>query len=98
MNGMGQPLVIYFNIFVEDIFCDLNNIYKAGDIDYRRQCTTYIYIYIYIYERETSVCMCYTITVKQKTQCLFDEFSYYIYMHMYILHIIYNNLYNNNII
>ena len=36
----------------------------------------YIYIYIYIYERETSVCMCYTITVKQKTQRLFDEFSY----------------------
>ena len=38
--------------------------------------TIYIYIYIYIYERETSVCMCYTITVKQKTQRLFDEFSY----------------------
>ena len=36
----------------------------------------YIYIYMYIYERETSVCMCYTITVKQKTQRLFDEFSY----------------------
>ena len=36
----------------------------------------YIYIYIYIYERETSVCMCYTITVKQKTQRLFDKFSY----------------------
>ena len=36
----------------------------------------YIYIYKYIYERETSVCMCYTITVKQKTQRLFDEFSY----------------------
>ena len=36
----------------------------------------YIYIYIYIYERETSVCMCYTIKVKQKTQRLFDEFSY----------------------
>ena len=36
----------------------------------------YIYIHIYIYERETSVCMCYTITVKQKTQRLFDEFSY----------------------
>ena len=35
-----------------------------------------IYIYIYIYERETSVCMCYTIKVKQKTQRLFDEFSY----------------------
>ena len=35
------------------------------------------YIYKYIYERETSVCMCYTITVKQKTQRLFDEFSYY---------------------
>ena len=33
-------------------------------------------LYIYIYERETSVCMCYTITVKQKTQRLFDEFSY----------------------
>ena len=31
---------------------------------------------IYIFERETSVCMCYTITVKQKTQRLFDEFSY----------------------
>ena len=36
----------------------------------------YIYICIYIYERETSVCMCYTIKVKQKTQRLFDEFSY----------------------
>ena len=35
-----------------------------------------IYICIYIYERETSVCMCYTIKVKQKTQRLFDEFSY----------------------
>ena len=33
-------------------------------------------IYIYIYEQETSVCMYYTITVKQKTQRLFDEFSY----------------------
>ena len=31
---------------------------------------------IYIYEQETSVCMCYKITVKQKTQRLFDEFSY----------------------
>ena len=36
----------------------------------------YIYVYIYIYERETSMCMCYKITVKQKTQRLFDEFSY----------------------
>ena len=35
----------------------------------------YIYIY-YIYERQTSVRMGYTITVKQKTQRLFDEFSY----------------------
>ena len=48
-----------------------------------------IYMYVYIlhthirnldiqdiYERETSVGMCYTITVKQKTQRLFDEFSY----------------------
>ena len=32
--------------------------------------------YMYIYERETSVCMCYRITVKQKTQRLFDEYSY----------------------
>ena len=31
---------------------------------------------MYIYERETSVSMCYTITVKQKTQRLFDEFSF----------------------
>ena len=44
---------------------------------YIPKCTdTHIYIYIYIFERETSVCMCYTITVKQKTQRLFDEFSY----------------------
>ena len=35
----------------------------------------YIYIY-YIYERQTSVRMGYTITVKQKTQRLFDGFSY----------------------
>ena len=48
----------------------------------------YIYIYIYIYERETSVCMCYTITVKQKTQRLFDEFSYsfnIMYLNKYIV-------------
>ena len=32
-----------------------------------------VYIYIYTY---ASVCMCYTITVKEKTQRLFDEFSY----------------------
>ena len=61
--------------------------YRLGTDDYlsalmdrsknlRRNTDIYIYIYIYIYERETSVCMCYTITVKQKTQRLFDEFSY----------------------
>ena len=36
----------------------------------------YIYIYIHIHEQETSVCMCYTVAIKQKTQSLFDEFSY----------------------
>ena len=36
----------------------------------------YIYIYVCIFEREISLCMCYTKTVKQKTQRLFDEFSY----------------------
>ena len=44
-------------------------------------CCTYkygkkFYIYICIFEREISLCMCYTKTVKQKTQRLFDEFSY----------------------
>ena len=34
------------------------------------------FLCVYVYERETSVCMCYTVTVKQKTQRLFDEFSY----------------------
>ena len=29
-----------------------------------------------IYEQETSACMCCTVTIKQKTQSLFDEFSY----------------------
>ena len=47
---------------------------------YGKKFYIYIYIYIYIYvcifEREISLCMCYTKTVKQKTQRLFDEFSY----------------------
>ena len=34
-------------------------------------------IYIYIYEQETSVCICCTVAIKQKTQSLFDEFSYF---------------------
>ena len=35
-----------------------------------------MYIYIYIYEQETSVSMCCVVNIKQKTQRLFDEFSY----------------------
>ena len=30
----------------------------------------------YIYEQETSVCMCCVVKIKQKTQRLFDQFSY----------------------
>ena len=37
----------------------------------------HIYIYIYIYEQKTSVCMCHAVKIKQKTQRLFDEFSYF---------------------
>ena len=29
-----------------------------------------------MYEQETSVCMCWVVKIKQKTQRLFDDFSY----------------------
>ena len=49
---------------------------KFDETDSLDEIYSLFFIYIYIYERETNVCMCYTITVKQKTQRLFDEFSY----------------------
>ena len=34
-------------------------------------------IYIYIYMNKKPVCMCCAVKIKQKTQRLFDEFSYF---------------------
>ena len=59
----------------ESVCFYINHINQLYTIRYKCA-NAQIYIYIYIYERETSVSMCYTITVKQKTQRLFDEFSY----------------------
>ena len=40
--------------------------------------------------------MCYTITVKQKTQRLFDEFSYiYIYIYIYTIYILIDDKYTS---
>ena len=68
-----KVVVRYLNIYILYLFKNKSVFFNL--ILYIYICI-YIYRHIYIYERETSVCMCYAITVKQKTQRLFDEFSY----------------------
>ena len=48
---------------------------------------------MYIHEQETSVCMCYTVAIKQKTQSLFDEFSYSFNFSHVLYIVIYTEIY-----